>query len=165
MIAGFEPLDVMQATLMLIHQVNEGRVNVENQYARVVTREGNVKAQNLVAQIFEVRDSFEWRGLGSVPESALRIRAEYAAYDAEQKFALTEKESRENKACECPAILRGVKKPKDCKLFGKACTPESPMGACMVSSEGACAAYWTYRRMETLAEMAADRAAAKVAAA
>ena len=164
-IAGFEPLDVMQATLMLIHQVNEGRVNVENQYARVVTREGNVKAQNLVAQIFEVRDSFEWRGLGSVPESALRIRAEYAAYDAEQKFALTEKESRENKACECPAILRGVKKPKDCKLFGKACTPESPMGACMVSSEGACAAYWTYRRMETLAEMAADRAAAKVAAA
>jgi len=164
-IAGFEPLDVMQATLMLIHQVNEGRVNVENQYARVVTREGNVKAQDLVAQIFEVRDTFEWRGLGSVPESALRIRPEYAAYDAEAKFQLTEKESRENKACECPAILRGVKKPKDCKLFGKACTPESPMGACMVSSEGACAAYWTYRRMETLAEMAADRAAAKVAAA
>ena len=157
-IAGFEPLDVMQATLMLIHQVNEGRILVENQYARVVTRAGNTKAQDLVAQIFEVREAFEWRGLGQVPESALRIRAEYAAYDAEHKFRLTEKASRENKACECPAILRGVKKPKDCKLFGKACTPESPMGACMVSSEGACAAYWTYRRMETLAEMAADRA-------
>ncbi|WP_044561263.1 hydrogenase formation protein HypD [Azospirillum sp. B4] len=155
-IAGFEPLDVMQSVLMLIHQVNEGRVDVENQYTRVVTRDGNRKAQELVARIFELRPSFEWRGLGSVPESALAIRAEYAAFDAEKRFALSEKQSRETKSCECPAILRGVKKPKDCKLFGKACTPETPMGACMVSSEGACAAYWTYRRMETLAEMAAE---------
>ncbi|TWB23756.1 hydrogenase expression/formation protein HypD [Nitrospirillum amazonense] len=155
-IAGFEPLDVMQSVLMLIHQVNEGRVAVENQYTRVVTRDGNAKAQELVARIFELRPSFEWRGLGSVPESALAIRAKYAAFDAEKRFALSEKQSRETKSCECPAILRGVKKPKDCKLFGKACTPETPMGACMVSSEGACAAYWTYRRVETLAEMAAE---------
>ncbi|MDG3444268.1 hydrogenase formation protein HypD [Nitrospirillum amazonense] len=155
-IAGFEPLDVMQSVLMLIHQVNEGRVEVENQYTRVVTRDGNAKAQELVDGIFELRPSFEWRGLGSVPDSALAIRAEYAAFDAEKRFTLSEKRSRETKSCECPAILRGVKKPKDCKLFGKACTPETPMGACMVSSEGACAAYWTYRRMETLAEMAAE---------
>ncbi|MBB6252110.1 hydrogenase formation protein HypD [Nitrospirillum iridis] len=155
-IAGFEPLDVMQSVLMLIRQVNEGRVEVENQYTRVVTRDGNRKAQDLVARIFELRPSFEWRGLGSVPDSALAIRADYAAFDAEKRFALSEKQSRETKSCECPAILRGVKKPKDCKLFGKACTPETPMGACMVSSEGACAAYWTYRRLETLAEMAAE---------
>ncbi|MFA6220141.1 MAG: hydrogenase formation protein HypD [Erythrobacter sp.] len=157
-IAGFEPLDVMQSTLMLIRQVNEGRVAVENQYARVVTRDGNAKAQELVAQIFEPRDSFEWRGLGAVPRSALKIRDAYAAFDAERRFEISEKKSRETKSCECPSILRGVKKPKDCKLFGKACTPESPMGACMVSSEGACAAYWTYRRAETLAEMALEAA-------
>ena len=140
-IAGFEPLDVMQSVLMLIRQVNDGRVAVENQYARVVTRSGNVRAQDLVDEVFELRPTFEWRGLGSVPESALAIRERYAAYDAEKRFVLTEKASREVKSCECPAILRGVKKPKDCKLFGKACTPESPMGSCMVSSEGACAAY------------------------
>ncbi|MEA1672083.1 hydrogenase formation protein HypD [Nitrospirillum sp. BR 11163] len=155
-IAGFEPLDVMQSVLMLIHQVNQGRVAVENQYTRVVTRDGNAKAQQLMDCVFELRPSFEWRGLGSVPESALAIRADYAAFDAEKRFALSEKQSREIKSCECPAILRGVKKPKDCRLFGKACTPETPMGACMVSSEGACAAYWTYRRLETLAEMAAE---------
>lgn len=157
-IAGFEPLDVMQSVLMLIRQVNAGRVAVENQYTRVVTREGNRRAQALVDAIFEVRPAFEWRGLGSVPDSALAIRPAYARFDAEQRFEISEKASREVKSCECPAILRGVKKPKDCKLFGKACTPESPMGSCMVSSEGACAAYWTYRRAETLAEMAADAA-------
>ena len=157
-IAGFEPLDVMQSVLMLIRQVNAGRVAVENQYTRVVTREGNQRAQALVDAIFEVRPAFEWRGLGSVPDSALAIRPAYARFDAEQRFEISEKASREVKSCECPAILRGVKKPKDCKLFGKACTPESPMGSCMVSSEGACAAYWTYRRAETLAEMAADAA-------
>lgn len=156
-IAGFEPLDVMQSVLMLIRQVNEARVEVENQYARVVTREGNERAQHLVDEIFEIRPAFEWRGLGSVPESALSIREKYAAYDAEKRFEISEKLSREVKSCECPAILRGVKKPKDCKLFGNVCTPETPMGSCMVSSEGSCAAYWTYRRAETLDEMAADR--------
>lgn len=157
-VAGFEPLDVMQSVLMLIRQVNDGRIDVENQYARVVTRDGNAKAQALVDEIFELRPAFEWRGLGSVPESALAIRSTYAAFDAERRFDLTPKQSREAKSCECPAILRGVKKPKDCNLFGNGCTPENPVGSCMVSSEGACAAYWTYRRAETLAEMAAARA-------
>ncbi len=159
-IAGFEPLDVMQSVLMLIRQVNEGRIAVENEYGRVVTPEGNRRAQDLVERIFELRPEFEWRGLGSVPASALRIRDGYAAFDAERRFALTPKQSRETKSCECPAILRGVKKPADCKLFGNGCTPESPMGSCMVSSEGACAAYWTYRRAETLAEIARRKAAA-----
>ena len=145
-IAGFEPLDVMQSVLMLIAQVNEGRAEVENQYTRVVTRDGNRKAQALVARVFELRESFEWRGLGSVTGSALRIRPEFADFNAERRFGLSEKQSREVKSCECPAVLRGVKKPTECKLFGKACTPETPMGACMVSSEGACAAYWSYGR-------------------
>ncbi|MCB1518957.1 MAG: hydrogenase formation protein HypD [Hyphomicrobiaceae bacterium] len=145
-IAGFEPLDVMQSTLMLIRQVNEGRHEVENEYTRVVSREGNTKAQALVGDVFELRESFEWRGLGSVPYSALRIRADFAEFDAEKRFQLSEKASREVKSCECPAILRGVKKPTDCKLFGTVCTPDNPMGSCMVSSEGACAAYWTYGR-------------------
>ncbi|MDE2562423.1 MAG: hydrogenase formation protein HypD [Sphingomonadales bacterium] len=157
-IAGFEPLDVMQSVLMLIRQVNEGRVAVENQYTRVVTREGNAKAQALVDEVFALCPTFEWRGLGWMPDSALAIRDKYARFDAEKRFTISEKTSREVKSCECPAILRGVKKPKDCKLFGKVCTPENPMGSCMVSSEGACAAYWTYRRAETLAEMALEAA-------
>ncbi|MEW5963587.1 MAG: hydrogenase formation protein HypD [Pseudomonadota bacterium] len=148
-IAGFEPLDVMQSTLMLIRQINEGRHEVENEYTRAVSREGNTKAQTLVSDIFELRESFEWRGLGSVPYSALRIRARFAEFDAEKRFELSEKASREVKSCECPAILRGVKKPTDCKLFGTVCTPDNPMGSCMVSSEGACAAYWTYGRFRT----------------
>lgn len=145
-IAGFEPLDVMQSVLMLIRQVNEGRAEVENEYTRVVTPGGNTKAQALVAEVFGLRESFEWRGLGAVPHSALRIRERFAEFDAEQRFALTDKQSREVKSCECPAVLRGVKKPTECKLFGRSCTPETPMGACMVSSEGACAAYWSYGR-------------------
>ncbi|WP_346891783.1 hydrogenase formation protein HypD [uncultured Roseibium sp.] len=145
-ICGFEPLDVMQSVLMLIRQINEGRHEVENQYTRVVTREGNKKAQALVDKVMERRDAFEWRGLGTVPDSALQIRDGYAAFDAEKRFAVSEKTSREVKSCECPAILRGAKKPTDCKLFGTVCTPENPMGSCMVSSEGACAAYWSYGR-------------------
>ncbi|GIL05957.1 MAG: hydrogenase expression/formation protein hypD2 [Betaproteobacteria bacterium] len=145
-IAGFEPLDVMQAILMLVRQVNEGRCEVENEFTRAVTRDGNVKAQNLVAEVFELRRSFEWRGLGDVPYSALAIRGEYAAFDAEKKFALETKKVADNKACECGAILRGVKHPRDCKLFGTVCTPENPVGSCMVSSEGACAAHYSYGR-------------------
>ncbi|EAV40952.1 Hydrogenase expression/formation protein hypD2 [Stappia aggregata IAM 12614] len=151
-IAGFEPLDVMQSVLMLIRQINEGRYEVENQYTRVVTREGNRKAQDLVASVLELRREFEWRGLGSVPDSGLKIRERYAAFDAEKKFEVSAKVSREVKSCECPAILRGAKKPTDCKLFGTVCTPESPMGSCMVSSEGACAAYWSYGRFRTPAK-------------
>jgi hydrogenase expression/formation protein HypD len=159
-IAGFEPLDVMQSTLMLIRQINEGRFEVENEYTRVVTREGNLKAQVLVAEVFDVRDAFEWRGLGTVAKSALKIREAFAAFDAERRFEITPKQSREVKSCECPAILRGVKKPTDCKLFGTVCTPDTPMGSCMVSSEGACAAYWTYGRFRTKAARPQKEAAA-----
>ncbi len=145
-IAGFEPLDVMQSALMLIRQLNEGRHEVENQYRRVVTPEGNLKAQALVAEVLTLRRSFEWRGLGTVPESALAIRNSFAAFDAERRFDITPSDRGDVKGCLCPSILRGVKKPTDCKLFGTVCTPENPMGSCMVSSEGACAAYWTYGR-------------------
>ena len=122
------------------------RAEVENEFSRAVTREGNVKAQNLVAEVFELRKSFEWRGLNEVPYSALRIKAKYAAFDAERRFGIEYKSVADNKACECGAILRGLKRPQDCKLFGTVCTPENPMGSCMVSSEGACAAHYTYGR-------------------
>ena len=145
-IAGFEPLDVLQAILMLVRQLNEGRAEVENEFSRAVTEQGNEKAKAMVAEIFEMRRSFEWRGLGQVPYSALRIKADYAAFDAEQRFTLSRRSAQENKACECGAILRGVKTPRDCKLFGKQCTPENPLGSCMVSSEGACAAHYSYGR-------------------
>jgi len=157
-IAGFEPLDVMQSALMLIRQLNQGRHEVENEYTRVVSREGNRKAQSLVAEVMELRRSFEWRGLGLVPYSALQIKAPYADLDAEKRFQLPLIQASDVKGCECPRILRGVKKPTDCKLFGSVCTPENPMGSCMVSSEGACAAYWSYgrfRQPETPRESAA----------
>ena len=145
-IAGFEPLDVMQAILMLVKQVNEGRAVVENEFSRAVTRGGNLKAQNLVAEVFELRRQFEWRGLNVVPYSGLRIRKEFSEFDAEKRFPIEYISVADNKACECGAILRGVKKPQDCKLFGTVCTPENPVGSCMVSSEGACAAHYTYGR-------------------
>ena len=150
-IAGFEPLDVMQAVLMLVRQVNEGRAEVENQFTRAVNRDGNLAAQRLVAQVFELRSSFEWRGLGDVPYSALKIRPAYARFDAEVKFGLAYRPVPDHKNCECGAILRGVKRPADCKLFGTVCTPESPMGSCMVSSEGACAAHYSYGRFRDIA--------------
>jgi len=149
-IAGFEPLDVMQAILMLVRQVNEGRAEVENEFARAVSREGNLKAQDRVAEVFELRAAFEWRGLGTLPYSALRIRAAYAAFDAEKRFALAYRSVPDNKACECGAILRGVKHPRDCKIFGTVCTPENPIGSCMVSSEGACAAHYSYGRYKDM---------------
>ncbi len=145
-IAGFEPLDVMQSALMLIRQLNEGRHEVENEYTRVVSRDGNQKAQALVAEIFELRRSFEWRGLGSVPYSALKVKKAFVDFDAETRFDIHTEPTADVKGCECPAILRGAKRPSDCKLFGTVCTPENPMGSCMVSSEGACAAYWSYGR-------------------
>ncbi len=147
-IAGFEPLDVLQAVHMLVKQLNDGRAEVENQFTRGVTVAGNVKAQTLVAEVFELRRSFEWRGLGTVPYSGLRIKRKYAQYDAEARFSLMAHTVAENRACECGAILRGVKKPHDCKIFGTVCTPRNPIGSCMVSSEGACAAYYKFRRNE-----------------
>ncbi len=149
-IAGFEPLDVMQSTLMLVQQINEGRHEVENEYSRVVSRKGNMKAQQLVASVMELRRNFEWRGLGMVPYSALKIKQSQAQFDTEKRFDIDEvsaqKSAKDIKGCACPQILRGAKKPIDCKLFGTVCTPENPMGSCMVSSEGACAAYWSYGR-------------------
>lgn len=145
-IAGFEPLDVMQAILMLIRQLNQGRAAVENEFSRAVTREGNVKAQVLVAEVFELRRAFEWRGLGLVPYSALKIKSCYADFDAERRFQIPVLSIADNKACECGAILRGVKRPQDCKIFGTVCTPDNPIGSCMVSSEGACAAHYSYGR-------------------
>ena len=145
-IAGFEPLDVMQAIKMLIRQVNEGRAEVENEFSRAVDRDGNRKAQRLVGEVFEMRKQFEWRGLNVLPYSALRIRGAFAEFDAEQRFAADYRSVADHKACECGAILRGVKRPQDCKIFGTVCTPENPVGSCMVSSEGACAAHYTYGR-------------------
>lgn len=158
-IAGFEPLDVMQAILMLVRQVNDGRAEVENQFRRVVSRDGNQKAQALVAGVFELRRAFEWRGLGTVPYSALKIRAAFASHDAERRFDLSYRPVADNKACECGAILRGVKRPVDCKLFGTACTPETPMGSCMVSTEGACAAHYSYGRFRDRVPALATQAA------
>jgi hydrogenase expression/formation protein HypD len=149
-IAGFEPLDVMQAILMLVRQLNDGRAEVENEFTRAVTREGNAKAKALVADVFELRRSFEWRGLGEVPYSALRIKEKYRAFDAETRYGIGYRPVADNKACECGAILRGVKQPADCKVFGTVCTPENPIGSCMVSSEGACAAHYTYGRFKDL---------------
>ncbi|MGB4065884.1 MAG: hydrogenase formation protein HypD [Azonexus sp.] len=150
-IAGFEPLDVMQAIRMLIRQVNEGRAEVENEFSRAVDRDGNLKAQALVAEVFEMRKNFEWRGLNILPYSALRIRSQFAEFDAEKRFPLGYASVPDHKACECGAILRGVKRPQDCKIFGTVCTPENPVGSCMVSSEGACAAHYTYGRYKDVA--------------
>jgi len=149
-IAGFEPLDVMQAILMLVRQVNDGRAHVENEFTRAVDRDGNLAAQQKVSEVFELRPSFEWRGLGEVPYSALKIRPAFAEFDAERRFDVGYKPVADNKACECGAILRGVKKPTDCKIFGTVCTPENPIGSCMVSSEGACAAHYAYGRFKDI---------------
>jgi hydrogenase expression/formation protein HypD len=149
-IAGFEPLDVMQAILMLVRQVNAGRAEVENEFSRAVSREGNLKAQRRVAEVFELRSEFEWRGLSVLPDSALKIREEYSSFDAERRFKLEYRAVPDNKACECGAILRGVKRPRDCGIFGTVCTPENPVGSCMVSSEGACAAHYSYGRYKDM---------------
>jgi hydrogenase expression/formation protein HypD len=145
-IAGFEPLDVLQAIRMLVRQLNDGRACVENQFTRGVTREGNRKAQRLIAEVLELRPSFEWRGLGELCEGGLRIKEAYADLDAERRFAMQFAPVTENAACQCPAIIRGIKKPTDCAIFATVCTPRNPVGSCMVSAEGACAAYYKYRR-------------------
>ncbi len=156
-ISGFEPLDVLQGILMLVRQLNERRAEVENQFSRGVTRTGNLKAQALVAEVFELRRTFEWRGLGVVPYSGLRIKKQHELFDAEVRFAVRPRPVSENKACECGAILRGVKKPDDCRIFGTVCTPRNPIGSCMVSSEGACAAYYKFRRRSDGAALQAGR--------
>ncbi|WP_169981433.1 MULTISPECIES: hydrogenase formation protein HypD [unclassified Microbispora] len=145
-VAGFEPLDILQSVYMLLLQLAEGRSEVENQYARVVPWAGNVKALRAINEVMELRPYFEWRGLGFISHSALRMREKYAAYDAERLFAIPGGRVADPKACQCGEVLKGVLKPWECKVFGTACTPETPIGTCMVSSEGACAAYYNFGR-------------------
>jgi hydrogenase expression/formation protein HypD len=145
-IAGFEPLDILQAIHMILTQLAEGRCEVENQYKRVVPWEGNVRALEVMQEVFELRPHFEWRGLGFISQSALRLSQAYAELDAEQRFSLPGVRIADPKACQCGEVLKGVIKPWECKVFGTACTPEHAIGTCMVSPEGACAAYYSYGR-------------------
>jgi hydrogenase expression/formation protein HypD len=145
-IAGFEPIDVLDAVLRLVRQVNRQSAEVENAYARAAPSAGNAAALAAMAEVFAVRESFAWRGLGEIPESALGLSPAYAAFDAEQRFALSASPVEDHKACACGDILRGQKRPTDCHVFATACTPDHPLGACMVSSEGACAAHYLYGR-------------------
>jgi hydrogenase expression/formation protein HypD len=145
-VAGFEPLDILQSVYLLLQQIAEGRSEVENQYARVVPWDGNPVALHAVSQVMQLRPYFEWRGLGFISHSALRMRPEYAKYDAERIFDLPGVRVADPKACQCGEVLKGVLKPWECKVFGTACTPETPIGTCMVSSEGACAAYYNFGR-------------------
>jgi hydrogenase expression/formation protein HypD len=145
-IAGFEPLDLLQAIHMILVQLAEGRCEVENQYKRVVPHEGNLKALEVMAEVFELRPHFEWRGLGFISQSALRLSNAYAHLDAEQRFPVPGVRVADPKACQCGEVLKGVIKPWECKVFGTACTPEHAIGTCMVSPEGACAAYYNYGR-------------------
>jgi hydrogenase expression/formation protein HypD len=144
--AGFEPLDILQSVYMLLEQLAQGRCEVENQYSRVVPWEGNTVALRAVGEVMELRPFFEWRGLGFISHSALRVRERYAAFDAERHFELPGVRVADPKACQCGEVLKGVLKPWECKVFGTACTPETPIGTCMVSSEGACAAYYNFGR-------------------
>jgi len=147
-VSGFEPLDIVQSIWMLLKQFAEGRCAVENQYGRIVPEAGNNEALAAVAEVFELREFFEWRGLGSIDHSGVRLRPAFAHFDAERKFAVPQVKIADPKACQCGEVLKGVIKPWQCKVFGSACTPEKPLGALMVSSEGACAAYYNYGRFE-----------------
>ena len=144
-ISGFEPLDILQSILMLVRQVNNKIARVENQYTRAVAEQGNQKAQDMMTDVFELREAFAWRGLGEIPHSALKIKPAYEMFDAEKQFVVLSVNHKENKACQCGKVLCGLIKPNECPLFASTCTPENPMGACMVSSEGACAAHYMYR--------------------
>ena len=147
-ISGFEPLDVLQSLWMVVKQLAEGRAEVENQYGRVVPRDGNAAALSAVHEVFELREFFEWRGLGSIDHSGVRVREAYAAFDAERKFAVPNVRVADPAACQCGEVLKGRLKPQQCRVFGSACTPQTPLGALMVSTEGACAAYFNYGRID-----------------
>ncbi len=144
-VGGFEPLDLLEAILMLVKQLETGRAEVENQYARSVTRAGNEAARRRMFEVFEVTDR-KWRGIGEIAQSGYRLSPEYAAYDAEKVFGVESARAEEPRECIAPRVLQGLAKPVDCAAFGTGCTPETPLGAPMVSSEGACAAYYQYRR-------------------
>ena len=155
-VAGFEPLDVLQSIWMILKQIAEGRAEIENQYKRIVPEAGNDPALAAVARVYELREFFEWRGLGSIDHSGVKVRDEYARFDAERKFAIPNVKIADPKSCQCGEVLKGVLKPWQCKVFGTLCTPATPLGALMVSPEGACAAYYQYggvkpQRDETMA--------------
>jgi hydrogenase expression/formation protein HypD len=156
-VSGFEPLDVIQGAHMIVKQISEGRSEVENQYTRVVPWNGNQKALEIMARVFELRPFFEWRGLGFITHSALKLSKEFADWDAELIYEVPGLRVADPKACQCGEVLKGVIKPWNCKVFGTACTPETPIGTCMVSSEGACAAYYNYGRFSIAAQRNALR--------
>jgi hydrogenase expression/formation protein HypD len=144
-ITGFEPLDLLEGTLMAVRQLEQGRVEVENQYARVLDRDGNVAAQKMIARVFTIADR-SWRGIGIIPKSGYKLSCEFRDYDAERIFQVANIQSREPAICISGQVLKGLKKPLDCPAFAKECTPQTPLGATMVSAEGACAAYYNYGR-------------------
>jgi hydrogenase expression/formation protein HypD len=149
-VTGFEPLDVLQALWMVLKQFDEGRAEVENQYARVVPDNGNAVALAAIEKVFELREFFEWRGLGSIDHSGVRMRKPYQAFDAEIKFGIRTVKIEDPAACQCGDVLKGIIKPWECKVFGTSCTPETPLGALMVSSEGSCAAYYQFGDVEKI---------------
>jgi hydrogenase expression/formation protein HypD len=149
-VTGFEPLDILQGVLMCVRQLEAGRAEVENQYSRAVRAEGNAAAQRLIAEVFRVIPRM-WRGVGEIPRSGLGLREAFGEFDAAARFGVTARSGEESRECISGEILRGLRKPKDCPAFGTRCTPEHPLGATMVSSEGACAAYHRYRRAEIVA--------------
>jgi hydrogenase expression/formation protein HypD len=157
-VAGFEPLDILQSLWMVLKQLDEGRCEVENQYRRIVPAQGNAPALEAIARVFELRDFFEWRGLGSIDHSGVRMREAYAAFDAERRFSVPNLKIADPKSCQCGEVLKGIIKPSQCKVFGTLCTPETPLGALMVSSEGACAAYHQYSRIAFVKREAAQAA-------
>ncbi len=148
-VAGFEPLDVLHSMYMVLKQIADGRSEVENQYGRIVPENGNAQALAAISEVFELREFFEWRGLGSIDHSGVRVRESYAEFDAERRFPVPNLKIADPKSCQCGEVLKGVIKPHQCKVFGTACTPEMPLGSLMVSSEGACAAYYNYGRIDT----------------
>jgi hydrogenase expression/formation protein HypD len=148
-VSGFEPVDILQSISMLLRQLKAGDASVENQYRRAVPWDGNRAALKAMAEVFELRPYFEWRGMGFISQSALRIRSSYAAWDAERRFPVPGVRVTDPKAAQCGEVLKGALKPVQCKLFGKQCTPEHPVGALMVSSEGACAAYYNYEHRKS----------------
>ena len=147
-ISGFEPTDILQSLLMVLQQLEQGRTAIENQYARLVDPRGNAVALEAITRVFELREFFEWRGLGSIDHSGIRMRQAYARFDAERLFEVPGARIADPKSCQCGEVLKGAIKPKQCKVFGTACTPQTPLGALMVSSEGACAAYYQFARRE-----------------
>jgi len=146
-VAGFEPTDILESIRLLLGQIRSGQARVENEYRRAVTYEGNLKAQQLMKKVFS-KQSASWRGIGKIPRSGLKIRSDYASFDIEAQFPIKVKESENYPGCICGDILRGLKTPPDCPLFKKVCSPSHPLGACMVSSEGTCAAYYKYHQEE-----------------